>query len=106
MYLRNTLSDCSSTGNENAGVCSFRVILQSQDPEREFHRLCCLDPGAQAGLCGKTNPSFAKTTLSRLSEIETHLGDQGSFAFAFCVRVSVAMINTKYLFEKQQPANY
>lgn len=40
------------------------------------------------------------------SQKSTHLGEKGRFVFAFRVGVSIGMINTKHLLEKQELANY
>lgn len=104
MYLRNTLSEMRTRA---FAVYIHQVLLPVRTQRGLFPGSAFLTGGAQAGVCGKTNPAFRKTTLCGLTEIETHLWDKGSFAIAFyfCVLVSTGIINTQYLFGKKQTNN-
>lgn len=87
-------------------VYGHRVILQSQNPEQGVHRLCSPDPGAQAGLCGKSKPQLVQKPHSLDAQKQRHIWVTGNFAFAFAFHVCVSSrrINAKHVFE-QQPAN-
>lgn len=54
-------------------VYGHRVILQSQNPEQGVHRLCSPDPGAQAGLCGKSKPQLVQKPHSLDAQKQRHI---------------------------------